>query len=180
MSRHLSPNPNNNNYDTAGLQLDRLKGEFYSRSPFQFLPFRIRFPARERLNSTAQPRTVPSDLDLVRFAAEEDTAGAPQSQTPLSLRKLAMSHLMGAALSANVTSSPKIHAANGDGRNDSSNEKAQPQYGALPPPGAPALASALKTLTSMGSVTSHPRTGVQYDSPYSRSISSTAPASPRM
>ena len=83
---------------------------------------------------------------------------------------------MGAAISA--TSSPTIHANNGDGHN----EKAQPYFGALPPPGAPALAKALKTLTSPGSVTSHPRThtGPQYDSPYSRSISSTAPASPRM
>lgn len=101
----------------------------------------------------------------------QDTAGAPQSTTPPSLRKLAMSHLMGAALSANT--SPTIHA-NGHGPDD------KVHYGALPPPGAPALTNALKTLTTVDSVTSNPQPRPNYDSPYSRSISSTAPASPRM
>jgi 6-phosphofructo-2-kinase len=85
-----------------------------------------------------------------------------------------MSHRMGAALSG--PSSPTIQA-NGDGNIS----EVHHLHGVLPPP---ALTNALKTLKTAESGASGPPNGLpnghHYDSPYSRSISSTAPASPRM
>jgi 6-phosphofructo-2-kinase len=153
MSRHLALSPNQ-----ASLQF---KGLF--SSSFQHPHLRL------SSSTTINRHTTDTTADILPL--HQDTAGAPQSTTPPSLRKLAMSHLMGAALSANT--SPTIHA-NGDGHDD------KVHHGALPPPGAPALTNALKTLTTVDSVTSNPQTRPNYDSPYSRSISSTAPASPRM
>jgi 6-phosphofructo-2-kinase len=81
---------------------------------------------------------------------------------------------MGAAFSG--PSSPTIQA-NADGRN----ADAHLLHADLPPP---ALTNALKTLnTSDPGVPGLPNglpNGLHYDSPYSHSISSTAPASPRM
>lgn len=124
--------------------------------------------------------TSDTTADIALFS--QDPRGTPQSPTQPpsqsqsrspSLRKLAMSHLMGAASSA--PTSPTIHA-NGV-RHDAD---AHPlQHGALPPPGVPSLTSALKSLNFEPGV-SQPSGGVLYDSPYSRSISSTAPTSPRM
>ncbi|KAK4121810.1 bifunctional 6-phosphofructo-2-kinase/fructose-2,6-bisphosphate 2-phosphatase [Parathielavia appendiculata] len=84
-----------------------------------------------------------------------------------------MSHLMGSALSA--PTSPAIKAREDDHRLDGGHA-----HGPLPPPGAPALTKALNTLKAADSATPHPQNGPPYDSPYSRSISSTAPTSPRI
>ncbi|KAL1840767.1 hypothetical protein VTJ49DRAFT_159 [Mycothermus thermophilus] len=94
----------------------------------------------------------------------QDTVTAPQ---PQSLRKLAMSHLMAATISN--PPSPTI-TANGVGHD------AEAHPPTLPPP---ALTNALRVLEKSGS-TLPPAHGLQYDSPYSRSLSSTAPASPRI
>ncbi|AEO71681.1 uncharacterized protein THITE_2124399 [Thermothielavioides terrestris NRRL 8126] len=83
-----------------------------------------------------------------------------------------MSHLMGAASSA--PSSPRIYANGNHPDGD-----VHFQHGALPPPGTSSLTNALKTLNLDASV-SHLPGSAQYDSPYSRSISSTAPTSPRI
>ncbi len=100
----------------------------------------------------------------------------PQFRRP-SLRKLAMSHLMGSAFSK-ITSAPAHTSHPVD---HGSNEKVHHLHGALPPPGASALTNALKTLvTGDVRVANAGASGPPYDSPYSRSISSTAPTSPRM
>lgn len=92
-----------------------------------------------------------------------DSSGAPQ---PQSLRKLAMSHLIGA--SATAPCSPTIRA-NGDRRH----ADARLHDGMLPPPAAPSLSSALKALHNRDA------DGAQPNRPFAR-ISSTAPASPRL
>ncbi|KAK4240297.1 6-phosphofructo-2-kinase-domain-containing protein [Achaetomium macrosporum] len=91
-----------------------------------------------------------------------------------------MSHLMGAAFSA--PTSPTIKAnenrRNGEARLD---HGALPSPGvSLPPPGVPSLTNALRNLTTSEPGVSQAPGGVHYDSPYSRSISSTAPTSPRI
>ncbi|KAK4146508.1 6-phosphofructo-2-kinase-domain-containing protein [Dichotomopilus funicola] len=99
-----------------------------------------------------------------------------------------MSHRMGAVFSG--PSSPTIHAS-GDGLQGD----VHPAHGALPPPALTrALKESLKSADESGASprnspngppnTSAPTSGlpngVQYDSPYSRSLASTAPASPRI
>ena len=102
----------------------------------------------------------------------------PQFRRP-SLRKLAMSHLMGSAFSKISAPAPTSHPAD-----HGSNEKVHHLHGALPPPGASALTNALKTLVTgdvrVANAGAGAGRGPPYDSPYSRSISSTAPTSPRM
>ncbi|KAK4252062.1 6-phosphofructo-2-kinase-domain-containing protein [Corynascus novoguineensis] len=106
----------------------------------------------------------------------EDAVVAPQPQPqPPSLRKLAMSHRMGAAVSD--PSSPTSLASG-----DSHHAEGQQLHSVLPPP---ALTNALKeSLKAAGSgPPGHPNgvpNDLHFDSPYSRSISSTAPASPRI
>ncbi|KAL2117073.1 hypothetical protein VTJ04DRAFT_9241 [Mycothermus thermophilus] len=97
----------------------------------------------------------------------KDSITAPQSD---SLRKLAMSHLMGANLSS--PPSPTI-TANGLGHD------VQVHPPSLPTLSPPALSHALKALKEAGP-TLPPANGLHYESPYSRSLSSTAPASPRI
>jgi hypothetical protein len=121
-------------------------------------------PPRDR------PDTTGTTADFEVF--DQDSVGAPQSQSQ-SLRKLAMSHLMGSAFSA--PASPRIKA----NENGHSSENGH-GHGPLPPPGAPALTNALNTLNAPDAVPPRIPNGPQYDSPYSRSISSTAPTSPRM
>ena len=95
-----------------------------------------------------------------------------------------MSHpLMGS--SASSPSSPTIRA-NGEQDTEQKHNGGRPGAGALirePVPSAPQwISHALKTLDNYASLTSRPEgtARVQYDSPYSRSRSSTAPGSPRM
>jgi 6-phosphofructo-2-kinase len=87
-----------------------------------------------------------------------------------------MSHLMGSTFSAfSAPASPRIKA-----NEDAHSSENGHVHGPLPPPGAPALTKALNTLKADDSVPPRLPNGPQYDSPYSRSISSTAPTSPRM
>jgi len=112
--------------------------------------------------------------DIAHYCNDSGFASQPQS-----LRKLAMSHLIGSS-STDPSSSPIINA------NGSPNLKGRPipnpRYhdGSLLPPAAASWSSALKDLGDF-EIGSGPRpTGMHYDSPYSRSIPSTAPGSPRM
>ncbi|KAL2179886.1 6-phosphofructo-2-kinase-domain-containing protein [Thermothelomyces heterothallicus CBS 202.75] len=118
---------------------------------------------------------LPFRSSFIRYLRLEDAAVAPQSSS-LTLRKLAMSHRMGAT--ASDPSSPTIQAI-GDSHHGA---EAHPLHSVLPPP---ALTNALKeSLRTAGAGQSgHPigvPNGLHFDSPYSRSISSTAPGSPRI
>jgi len=116
-------------------------------------------------------------------------AGVPQP----SLWKLAMNHFFG--LSATAPSSPTVHTSNyvngvngGKHRDDGysratespTDEKALP---VLPPPSVPYWSQSLNNIEGNGingGRFDKPIPSRQYDSPYSRSLSSTAPGSPRI
>lgn len=105
-----------------------------------------------------------------------------------------MSHLIGASATT-ASSSPPIHA-NGDRRdgerpnagahqnnnNDNNNNNSSSNGRTLPSSGVASLTTALKSLSSLdsGAPGSDKAPAVQYDTPYTRSIPSTAPGSPRM
>ncbi|KAL2265668.1 hypothetical protein VTJ83DRAFT_6768 [Remersonia thermophila] len=117
-----------------------------------------------QISKPSMPRHLTSAHDHATLLAIKDTFPTPQHQ---SLRKLAMSHLMAASISN--PPSPTI-AANGVGHD----------VDAHPPTlSPPALTHALRALEKSGP-TLPAANGLQYDSPYSRSLSSTAPASPRI
>ncbi|GAB1312984.1 6-phosphofructo-2-kinase [Madurella fahalii] len=87
-----------------------------------------------------------------------------------------MSHLIGS--SATAPPSPKLRS-NGEYHHDDARSRIH--SGLLPPPGAPYWTSALKSLKDFGPLSRSDKDSFpHYDSPYSRSISSTAPGSPRI
>lgn len=142
------------------------------------IPFSPFFSGLESLSNTSliTDHAPTTDTTANLKFAREDAVVAPQPPPqPPSLRKLAMSHRMGAAVSD--PSSPTSLASG-----DSHHAEVQQLHSVLPPP---ALTNALKeSLKAAGSGAPGPANGVpndlHFDSPYSRSISSTAPASPRM
>jgi 6-phosphofructo-2-kinase len=91
-----------------------------------------------------------------------------------------MSRLMGAASSAPTSPTIKSNENRRNGEAHLDHGALPPPGLSLPPPGVPSLTNALRNLTTSEPGVPHPPGGVHYDSPYSHSLSSTAPTSPRM
>ena len=134
---------------------------------------------QESLNTTAFTNLCRIQ-DTGRRLSHSNSQSQAQSQQS-SLAKLVMSTQV-AASSPSSSSSPKSNPQNGEPAS-SLNPVIHGPDGLLPPPSAPpVLAHAFKSLSEFDGVASlrerHPQPA--YDSPYARSISSTAPGSPRM